>query len=286
MSIVFIHPHITSVSSLHPSPVFPAARMRVRLGARARSPRQPKLPPSPCDHRTPLLVTELLDTRARLRSVRALSGPPALPPYFLTHLILPWSLKIGGLLTWCVLCESNVRCHRIALRHSIARRGLGGRLRRTDNSYVRSPVICTTPRCGCRLPSVLFVASSEVSLHWLEVSLDPKRFLANAHGSAYFLKHLNFPWRLRLAGLSPLVFCENVRSRWIALRHSIARGGWGRRLLLRYNSCVRRLTFWTTPRCGWRLRSVLFRCLVLGVSTLFGVALDPELRSIVLSRIM
>lgn len=99
---------------IHPSPVFPAARMRVRLGARARSPRQPKLPPSPCDHRTPLLVTELLDTRARLRSVRALSGPPALPPslasLFSYAFDFTLEFKIGGLLTCCVLCESNVRC--------------------------------------------------------------------------------------------------------------------------------------------------------------------------------
>jgi hypothetical protein len=42
MSLVFIHPYITSVL-IHPSlppslPGVPAARMRVRLGARARSP--------------------------------------------------------------------------------------------------------------------------------------------------------------------------------------------------------------------------------------------------------
>lgn len=158
MSLVFIHPYITSVI-IHPSlppslPGVPAARMRVRLGARARSPRQPKLPPSPCDNRTPLLVTELLDTRARLRSVRALSGPPSLASSF--SYAFDFTLGFKDWRASPVVCsERNVRCHRIALRHSVARRGgLGGSLRRTDNSYVRNPVICTTTRCGCRLPSV------------------------------------------------------------------------------------------------------------------------------------
>lgn len=114
--------------------------MRVRLGACARSPRQPKLPPSP-SRSSHSAHGYGAPGHPRTTSIRESAFRPALPhwsPYFLTHLILPRSFKIGGLLTRCVCSESNVRYHRIAFRHSIARRGLGGSLRRTDNSYARN----------------------------------------------------------------------------------------------------------------------------------------------------